>query len=506
MKKDYSEYQLSEYDRYQLLRSNRKTVMLDYFVNTVRFFPEARSFIIRVDRGNEYHMMQEFLDEYNEDEQKRRGMRFKPISEEEEQEAREYREETELENREFRSAMQQKYKVDFDSYLADRERYHSNDPERTAEPLINIFSGSRIELSYGEGILDFVYADFLTPLKPALEMYQMFAAIREKYQKKKAGKDTQVQNAPQKIYNRTQEIVEDFLAYASSFNTVKETAYASLYSSICPPRFAESFDRQKELIWYGNYLRALQKEYLELIEFCFDETFYPDVLGILYPSERFFIYRHYHDLPSRASRKETVSFSTRLMGGPEMPYGMSAQEVVQRFRNRPEPTADHAALAKKLGISVETLIGAIAIPHFLNVQYQFGAVADILELEFTKMLEANVRFRKCKRCGKYFIMKGNYDTNYCDRIAEGETRNCQELAAAENYKARIADNKAIPIYNKYYKRYAARVRVRQIKEDAFKKWKYQAIALRDDCADGKITVEEYIQWMEDSFPNRKPKA
>ena len=30
---------------------------------------------------------------------------------------------------------------------------------------------------------------------------------------------------------------------------------------------------------------------------------------------------------------------------------------------------------------------------------------------------------------------------------------------------------------KYYKRYAARVRVNQIKEDAFKKWKYQAIAL-----------------------------
>ena len=122
------------------------------------------------------------------------------------------------------------------------------------------------------------------------------------------------------------------------------------------------------------------------------------------------------------------------------------------------------------------------------------------------MLEANVRFRKCKRCGKYFIMKGNYDTNYCERVAEGETRNCQELAAAENYKAKIAGDKAIPIYNKYYKRYAARVRVKQIREADFKKWKYQAITLRNECSAGKITVEEYIQWMEDSFPNRKPKT
>ena len=42
------------------------------------------------------------------------------------------------------------------------------------------------------------------------------------------------------------------------------------------------------------------------------------------------------------------------------------------------------------------------------------------------MLEKDVRFRKCKRCGKYFIMKGNYDTKYCDRVAEGETRTYKE--------------------------------------------------------------------------------
>ena len=119
------------------------------------------------------------------------------------------------------------------------------------------------------------------------------------------------------------------------------------------------------------------------------------------------------------------------------------------------------------------------------------------------MLEQNIHFRKCKRCGRYFIMKGNYDTNYCSRIADGKARTCQELAAAEKYKAKVADDKAIPIYNRYYKRYAARVRVRQIKEADFKKWKYRAIRMRDECSAGKLSPEEFIQWMEDSFPNRK---
>ena len=70
----------------------------------------------------------------------------------------------------------------------------------------------------------------------------------------------------------------------------------------------------------------------------------------------------------------------------------------------------------------------------------------------------------------------------------------------------MEDRRQQGLYNKYYKRYAARVRVKQIKEDAFKKWKYQAIALRDDCADGKITAEEYTQWMEDSESQKHKKS
>ena len=74
------------------------------------------------------------------------------------------------------------------------------------------------------------------------------------------------------------------------------------------------------------------------------------------------------------------------------------------------------------------------------------------------MFEQDIRFRKCKCCCKYFIMKSNYNTNYCDRIAEGETRNCQDIMAIENYKKKVADKAAIKIYIKYYKRYSTRVK------------------------------------------------
>ena len=134
-----------------------------------------------------------------------------------------------------------------------------------------------------------------------------------------------------------------------------------------------------------------------------------------------------------------------------------------------------------------------------------NSLEQALEFEIIQLLKKEVGFRRCKRCGRFFVMKGNYDTNYCNRIAEGETKNCQELAAQDNYKKKIADNAAYPLYSRYYKRYAARVKVRQIKETEFKRWKYEALTKRDECANGAITAEEYEAWLEGCFPNRKKK-
>lgn len=502
MKKDYSEYEYSDYDRYRSRRSNKPSIKLDFFKNAVRFFPDSRQFIIDVDKFYEYYMRQDDLDLNDENEQKRRGITFKPPSEEEIQEHRELTEADEAENQQLMAAMEKKYNVDFETAQIDRDLYYSNHPEHPMEAFINIFSGSQISLNYGEGILDFVYADFKPALLPTLEMHHFFSVLQEEY---KEHHNVATDHPPEKVYDKTQEIAEAFFAYESTFISIKNAAYLSLYSAICPPMFEHKWNIKKELIWYGNYLLALQKEYLELIEFCFDEDYFPNALGHLHPAERFCIFKRCRNLPAETLRTETVSFSASMKFGNEMPYGLPTQEVVQRINTPLIQNDDHVALAAKLGVPVDDLLTQIRFPRFMNIKYEFETIEDILELEFTKMLEANVRFRKCKRCGRYFIMKGNYDTNYCDSIAPGETRTCQELAAGENYRAKHADDKGLAIYNKYYKRYAARVKVRQIKEDAFKQWKYQAMTKRDECNAGTITPEEYIQWMENCFPNRKPK-
>ena len=107
------------------------------------------------------------------------------------------------------------------------------------------------------------------------------------------------------------------------------------------------------------------------------------------------------------------------------------------------------------------------------------------------MILSDIEIKKCKRCGKYFSVKGKHRTEYCNRISDGDTRSCREIAATDKYKEKNSENKALKIYNKYYKRYHARLKVNQIKEPDFKDWKLKAVTKRYDCEDGKVSPEEY---------------
>ncbi len=498
MSKDYSEYRKTEYEKYRIRRANSKNVRFDYFNNTVAFRPEEKRFIISVDSVREYQTVQEVIDEVGQEDAEKNGTEYHSIRFTEEE-----KEEAVNDTREWVNVMKSKY----DLHVNDDLGLFADEYGEIEDSFINVFSGSTIKVNYGEGILDFIYADFVTPLKEQLEFASIGEMLRKAYLTKNNISEADEEDKVDKIYSRDQEMVFDFKNYEITFLDLKKVLYSSLYTAICPPVFnGYAYSAKQRIQRYGNYLLELQKEYRELIKFCYDEDFYPDILGNKYPSERLSIYREAHDLPSFFERKEELEISRNKMSGKEMPFGAPTEKVIEAIISLDkELTEEEKEFGEKIGLTGYSLLMHLRHPFFMSVKYNFRTIPEMLELELTKMLEQNVRFRKCKRCGKYFIMKGNYDTNYCDRIAEGETRNCQELAAQENYKAKIADDKAIPIYNKYYKRYAARVKVRQIKEADFKKWKYQAMSKRDECSNGIITPDEYIEWMEAAFPNRTPK-
>ena len=164
-------------------------------------------------------------------------------------------------------------------------------------------------------------------------------------------------------------------------------SYCSLYSAICPPVFEHDSVPDKGLRRYYHCLTMLQKEYLELLEFCFHKTYFPEVLGELHPAERYCLYRRLHGLPQISRRKELFGFSARLMSGNKIPYGMTQEELLPRLGKVRTVTEQQKAFAEKYGVAPEDLISMSTIPHFLHVEYELHSVADILDLEFTKLLE-----------------------------------------------------------------------------------------------------------------------
>ena len=489
--------ELSEYDKYRILRSNSKNLRLDFYHNRIKFYPEKKTINIVVDSWERDDYIDELIEADEREQAKKLGSSYNAYESAEEE--TEYEKDNLEECQEYFGKFKSKYNFRASGLAGP----FADDTGKLKNAMINIMSGSNVTLNYGEGILDFIYADFLTPVK---KVYAVFHLLEqwgeenidsEKYDKKEDEDKTKL--------TEDEWVLQTYERFSDTFPLIESIAYSSLYSTIFPP-FIKG-DLTNSVARYGNYLLALQKEFLELIEFCYAEDFYPEILGSLYPSERLHLYRHNHDMPTFFERKEEFKISRNIMDGDKMPFGATGKEIINALKNLDfTPTDEQKEFADRYGINTDTLLFTLQHHMFISARYVCCSIKDMLELELTKMLEQNVRFRKCKRCGKYFIMKGNYDTNYCDRIAEGETRTCQQLAALENYTAKIADNKAVPIYNKYYKRYAARVRVHQLKEGEFNKWRYQAITKRDECNDGKITPEEYIEWMEAYFPNRKRKS
>ncbi|WP_347024011.1 DUF6076 domain-containing protein [Hungatella hathewayi] len=114
-----------------------------------------------------------------------------------------------------------------------------------------------------------------------------------------------------------------------------------------------------------------------------------------------------------------------------------------------------------------------------SYRYQHVRIEHYLLKELFALIKSNVKVKKCKRCGKYFILKGDYATDYCDRIPEGEKFTCKKLAAIRARKNKVQNNPILKEYEKAYKRMYARLSNRKILNEEFRLWVEEASQERD---------------------------
>lgn len=368
---------------------------------------------------------------------------------------------------------------------------------------INKYSGHHVTVPLGEGLLEYCSADLDKNLdKLALSFALSGEADLERF---KGGGGEEIENSRSK----TQEPIEDLdgllLSKLEKYKTLmlgRDFFETTLYTYIFPPDFAEF--NEKGLNRYIYYLKTIQREFAELTEFCLDVDFYSGDLERLTPIDRCFLYCQMNGIPYIRERTERDGASIREMSGSAPPYGYPIEEIKRRLEET-NISGTQNAFEKAYGLEAGTVDKRYMMPAMLLIRYEIRSVYNMLSFEFSKMLEYGVRVKRCKNCGQYFILKGNYNAVYCDRIPAGESKTCQVIAAYGNYGGKLKDDPAWRAYNKHYKRYFARVNVGTVSEDAFRKWKYEAVLKRDQCVAGEMSVPEFTEWLDNSFPTKRKK-
>ena len=468
---DLSEYQNSEHANYRSQWSGCEDLSPSFFENSVSYLEKEKRLYINVSPVYEFECMFDLYEDLE-----------YPIP-------KTYQREVTEAEVEFWRAELQRIREKFGS-IFEVQPPDPLYPYDAAEQRINALSGTTVVVPLGEGVLNFCYADFKSAFDHCAATYQELA---------------QTTDDPKKIHRIEESVIQLYELYAEVFPTLSEVSYSSIYTATFPPQFTRR--TEKALEYYRHYLLFLQTEFLELIEFCLDKSYRPEVLGRLYPSERYSLWCKIKGVPSCHKRQETFQPDSCDPRGTQMPFGTDLDkiDVDQEIILSPE----QKAFCEEYGLPEYELELCYKIPCFISSSYTCSNLRDMLYLEFTKILEAGLEFRKCRRCGKYFIVKGNYHGAYCDRIADGEHRTCQQLAAQETYLEKLKDNDGrnpLSVYQKYYKRYFARVQAGSLKRDKFKQWQYEAVQKRDDCLSGNLTLDAFTEWLEESMPNRRKRS
>lgn len=130
---------------------------------------------------------------------------------------------------------------------------------------------------------------------------------------------------------------------------------------------------------------------------------------------------------------------------------------------------------------------------------------EFLYFEFTELLKQGIQVRKCRNCGRYFVLKSKHETFYCDRTI-GNDRSCKEIGNKLEYQKKLSEDAALLRYERIYKRRYSKMLRDEAKEvptvdksvarQTFLAWSESAKAARRQYLAGNISAEDFERQLE----------
>lgn len=112
-------------------------------------------------------------------------------------------------------------------------------------------------------------------------------------------------------------------------------------------------------------------------------------------------------------------------------------------------------------------------------QITFTDLLDFFYTDFYKGIMKESVPKKCKLCGRYFLLEKGFHYEYCNNIYEGE-KTCREIGSAKSFKEKTTNNEIWKIHQRAYKKYYARIAKNNMSKPDFNDWAIKAEQIRDE--------------------------
>lgn len=126
-------------------------------------------------------------------------------------------------------------------------------------------------------------------------------------------------------------------------------------------------------------------------------------------------------------------------------------------------------------------------------QYEINNLQQLLFLEIMFMIRTGTMIKRCKNCGKYFVIK-NRKISYCNRINESGVR-CSAVGSKKTFQRKMENEEELKIYNRAYKTHYARRRNGKMNQREFEIWTHEAKEQLEKVRSGELDISTFREWL-----------
>jgi|GEM_PF-4276802 len=230
-------------------------------------------------------------------------------------------------------------------------------------------------------------------------------------------------------------------------------------------------------------IKSIQNEFKEMIDFCLDvdnETFYG-----LEPIKRLYIYNR--------MRSDYTEYLFSLEDALSVYFSPKVDSPPLDLKFRPSKTYNINKMVESMR----------KIPCELTEYIAVDSISQACYFEFINMIKNNILVRKCRYCGKYFVLTNRIDAEFCNRIPEGSVKSCKEIGPIKRYMEKVKANPAKELYQKAYKNNNRLLNLKKISHESYDSWKKEALekmknvneSIKENQNDKERLLDEFEKWL-----------